>query len=111
MVLSLDQGKVELRGSRLVGAALAWRSNTASGVDVCEAPKLENGAERCVFEVGRGLSADPASGSLSLIPAGGRAGPEVTNYDLQGALVAPSSLLLTPARVVLSNIVPAGRFD
>jgi hypothetical protein len=106
VVLLLDQGKVELRGSRLAGAAVAWRSNTASGVDVCEAPKLENGAERCVFEVGRGLSADPASDNLSIIPAGGRAGPEVTNYDLQGELVAPSSLVLTPARVVLSNIVP-----
>jgi len=106
VVLLLDQGKVELRGSRLAGVAVAWRSNTASGVDVCETPKLENGAERCVFEVGRGLSADPASSNLSLIPAGGRAGPEVTNYDLQGELVAASSSVLTPARVVLSNIVP-----
>ncbi len=106
VVLLLDQGKVEVRGSRLAGAAVAWRSNTASGVDVCENPKLENGAERCSFEVGRGLSADPASGNLSLIPAGGRAGADVTNYDLQGERLAPSSFVLTPVRVVLSNIVP-----
>ncbi|MEI9936482.1 MAG: hypothetical protein WDO69_04585 [Pseudomonadota bacterium] len=107
VVLQLDQGKLELHGSRLAGAAIAWRSNTASGVDVCESPKLENGAERCVFEVGHGLSADPASGNLSFIPAGGRAGADVTNYDVQGELVPPSSWVLTPARVVLSNIVPA----
>ena len=107
VVLLLDQGKVELRGSRLAGAAVAWRSNTASGVDVCETPKLDNGAERCTFEVGRGLSADPASGNLSLIAAGGRVGAEVKNYDAQGELAAPSSLVLTPARVVLSSIVPA----
>jgi len=106
VVLQLDQGKVELHGTRLAGAAVAWRSNTASGVDVCEAPKLENGAERCVFEVGRGLSADPASGHLSFIPAGGRAGPDVTNFDLQGELASSSSFVLTPARVVLSSIVP-----
>ncbi|HEY0465710.1 MAG TPA: hypothetical protein VGC79_15965, partial [Polyangiaceae bacterium] len=106
VVLLLDQGKVELHGSRLAGAAVAWRSNTASGVDVCETPKFENGTERCVFEVGRGLSADPASGNLSLIPAGGRAGAEVSNYDLQGELVESNGFVLSPARVVLSNIVP-----
>ena len=106
VVLLLDQGKVELHGSRLAGAAVAWRSNTASGVDVCETPKAENGSERCVFEVGHGLSADPASSNLSLIPAGGRAGAEVTNYDLQGDRVNPSSFVLSPARVVLSNLVP-----
>jgi len=43
---------------------------------------------------------------LSLIPAGGRADAEVTNYDVQGELAAPSSFVLTPARVVLSNVVP-----
>jgi hypothetical protein len=106
VVLLLDQGKVELHGSHLAGAAVAWRSNTASGVDVCETPKLDNGVERCVFETGRGLSADPASGSLSIIAAGGRAGPDVSNYDLQGNPVDARSLVLTPARVVLSNIVP-----
>jgi hypothetical protein len=106
VVLLLDQGKVELHGSRMAGAAVAWRSNTASGVDVCESPKLDNGAERCVFETGRGLSADPASGSLSIIPAGGRAGPDVTNYDAQGDPLDARSLVLTPARVVLSGIVP-----
>src|SRR6478735_1634312 len=106
VVLLLDQGRLELHGSRLAGAAVAWRSNTASGVDVCENPKLENGVERCVFEVGHGLSADPASGNLSLIPAGGRAGPDVSNYDLHGELSSPNAFVLTPARVVLSNVVP-----
>jgi hypothetical protein len=106
VVLVLDQGKVELRGSRLAGVAVTWRSNTASGVDVCEAPKLENGAERCTFEVGRGLSADPASGNLSFVPAGGRAGIDVTNYNLQGEPVPSGSWVLAPARVVVTNIVP-----
>lgn len=106
VVLMLDQGRVELHGSHLAGAAVAWRSNTASGVDVCETPKLDNGSERCVFETGRGLSADPASSNLSIIPAGGRAGADVTNYDLQGDLLNAGSFLLTPARVVLASIVP-----
>jgi len=105
VVLLLDQGRVEVHGNRLAGVALAWRSNTASGVDVCENPKPDNGNERCVFEIGRGLSADPTSGSLSIIPAGGRAGADVINFDLQGEPMKPNSLVLAPARVVLSNIV------
>jgi hypothetical protein len=107
VVLQPDQGKLDVRGHRLNGVAVAWRSNTASGVDVCESPKLENGMEHCSFDVGHGLPADPASGSLSLIPAGGRAGADVTNYDPDGKLVPAESLLLKPARVVLSSVVPA----
>ena len=107
VLLLLDQGKLELHGHRLDGVAVAWRSNTASGVDVCESPRQDNGSEHCVFEVGHGLSADPASGNLSLIPAGGRAGSDVSNYDLDGKLVPVESLFLKPARVVLSNVVPA----
>src|SRR4051812_11851619 len=63
VVLLPDQGKVEVRGHRLTGVTVAWRSNTASGADVCEAPKIENGTEHCSFNVARGLPADPNSGS------------------------------------------------
>jgi len=107
VVLQIDQGKLDVRGHRLAGVAVAWRSNTASGVDVCESPKLDNGSEHCVFDVGHGLSADPASGNLSLIPAGGRAGPDVTNYGADGELLSQASLALPPSRVVLSNVVPS----
>jgi hypothetical protein len=107
VVLQPDQGKVELRGHRLAGATVAWRSNTASGVDVCESPKIENGMEHCSFNVPRGLPADPNSGSLSLLPAGGHAGPEVVDFDADGKVVPPASSVLTPARVVLSSVVPA----
>lgn len=106
IVLLLDQGKVELRGRRLEGVAIAWRSNTTSGADVCDTPKLEVGAERCTFDVSRALPADPTSGSLSWIPAGGRIGPEVTDYDSDGSVVAREDRLLTPARVVIANVVP-----
>jgi hypothetical protein len=107
VLLQIDQGKVEIHGHRLAGVALVWRSNIASGVDVCESPRIDSGSEHCVFDVGRGLSADPASGSLSLIAAGARAGAEVVNYDLDGKLLAAEDLVLKPARVVLSNIVPS----
>ncbi|MES1177625.1 MAG: hypothetical protein ABUL62_25095 [Myxococcales bacterium] len=107
VVLSPDQGKLELRGRRLAGAAVAWRNNTASGVDVCESPSLENGSEHCAFEVGRGLSADPNSGNLSLISAGGRAGADVAHYGTDGELLNPASLVLTPNRVVIANVVPS----
>jgi hypothetical protein len=107
VVLQPDQGKVDVRGHRLTGVTLAWRSNTASGVDVCEAPKIENGIEHCSFDVGRGLPADPNSGSLSLIPAGGHAGADVADYDADGKLEPPASALLAPAKVVLANVVSA----
>ena len=107
VLLLPDQGKLEVRGHRLGGMAIAWRSNTASGVDVCDSPKQDNGLEHCVFDVGRGLPADPASGSLLLLAAGGRAGLDVTSYDLDGELLPRASLVLTPARVVLSSVVPA----
>lgn len=107
VVLQPDQGKVDVRGHRLTGATLAWRSNTASGVDVCESPKIDNGIEHCTFDVPRGLPADPSSGSLSLIPAGAKAGPDVSNYDADGKLVPAANLVLVPARVVLSSVVSA----
>ncbi|MEO7033581.1 MAG: hypothetical protein ABI548_06880, partial [Polyangiaceae bacterium] len=107
VVLQPDQGKLDVRGHRLSGTSVAWRSNTASGVDVCESPKVDNGTEHCSFDVGHGLPADPAGGALSLLPAGGSAGADVTNYDADGKPMPPESLLLKPARVVLSGVVPA----
>lgn len=107
VVLQPDQGRVELRGHRLAGVALAWRSNTASGVDVCDSPKFDGGLERCTFEVGRGLSADPGADGLVLVPAGGRVGADVTSFDTSGKPVAPESLALKPSRVVIAGVVPA----
>ncbi len=107
VVLQPDQGKLDVRGHRLSGVAVAWRSNTASGVDVCESPKVDNGMEHCAFDVGHGLPADPAGGALSLLPAGASAGADVSNYDADGKPMAPESSLLKPARVVLSGVVPS----
>ena len=107
VILQPDQQKVEVRGHRLAGVAIAWRNNTASGVDVCDSPKLDGNVEHCVFDVGRGLSADPSSGSLILLPAGARAGSDVQSYDLDGDLVPRERLALVPSRVVLSSIVAA----
>jgi len=107
VVLQPDQGKVDARGHRLSGATLAWRTNTASGVDVCESPKIENGIEHCSFTVPRGLPADPNGGSLSLVAAGGQAGPDVVDFDAEGKIIPRASAVLVPARVVLSSVVPA----
>ncbi len=107
VVLQPDQGKVDVRGHRLTGATLAWRSNTASGVDVCESPKIDGGLEHCSFDVPRGLPADPSSGSLSLLAAGAKAGPDVSDFDADGKPVLPANFVLAPARVVLSSVVSA----
>jgi len=104
--LQVEPGKVDVRGHRLTGMALAWRSNTASGVDVCEAPKFEGAIEHCTFDVARGLPADPASGNLSFVPAGGRPGADVRTFDSDGKLAPPESFVLAPARVLLGGVVP-----
>ncbi|HET9931328.1 MAG TPA: hypothetical protein VFQ35_11595, partial [Polyangiaceae bacterium] len=106
VVLSADQNTVEVRGRRLRGVGLAWRSDTASGIDICSAPKLDPNAERCQWAVGRGLSADPNAGALQWVPAGARVGPDIVTFDSDGNRADPNTFVLTPARVVVNALLP-----
>jgi hypothetical protein len=102
-----DEARVEGHGRHLAGSTLVWRSTTASGSSVCKAPKLDQGTEQCSWSVGRGLGAAPGSVSLMLVPEGGHAGGDVVTFDSEGHRVEPTSLELTPARIVVARLAPA----
>lgn len=106
VVFSADQNALEARGRRLRGVGIAWRSDTASGIDICSAPKLDPNNERCQWAVGRGLSADPNAGALQWVPAGGRVGADVVVFDSDGNRADPSVFVLSPARVIVSSLLP-----
>ncbi|MFZ5891045.1 MAG: hypothetical protein ACOY0T_08340 [Myxococcota bacterium] len=105
VVFSPDQNLVEARGRRLRGVGIAWRSDTASGMDTCLAPKLEANAERCQWTLGRGLSADPDAATLVWVPPGGRVGADVVSFDADGQRADASNFALSPARVVVNTLL------
>jgi hypothetical protein len=101
-----DDARVELRGRGLRGAVVRWEHGGRSGDDRCVTPQADGAGERCTVAVGRGLPADPTATDLSYGPAGSRAGPDVVTFDAGARRVGPQEMLLRPARVVLSSLVP-----
>jgi hypothetical protein len=108
VVYFADEARVEARGRNLRGLALSWRSRSASGIDACHTPKLEPTAEHCSWNVGQGLPANPQSGALAWVPAGGRAGSDVTTFGVDGKPAPPETFVLAPARVILNHVLPPG---
>ncbi len=106
VVLSVDDGHVDLRGRGIAGMGIAFRTNTTSGVDVCRTPRFEGGVKACTFRVGRSLPANPSAVSLSWIPSGGRSGSDVLTFDVDGQRQTPETFNLLPARVVVTRLVP-----
>jgi hypothetical protein len=101
-----DDARLELRGRRLRGLGIAWSAGGASGSDTCRDPKPDGSFERCSWGLGRNLPAD-ANLALFWIPAGGRIGPDVVVFDTDGRRAPASAFALTPARVILTRLVPA----
>jgi hypothetical protein len=66
-VFAPDDNRLDLKGRNLGGVSVAWRSGSASGVDVCRDAKAEAGSERCAFLVGGGAAlARPLRADLRL---------------------------------------------
>ncbi|MGC4086647.1 MAG: hypothetical protein QM756_01885 [Polyangiaceae bacterium] len=107
VVFNADQNTLEARGRRLRGVSVAWRSDTASGLDTCQSPRLDPNAERCQWTLGRGLSADPNARVLQWVPAGGRAGTDVVTFDADGSRAEVGTFTLSPARVLVSALLPS----
>ncbi len=105
IVFAPDQASLEARGRRLTGVSIAWRTNSASGTDTCQNPKLEPSAEHCTWTVGHNLPTSPGSG-LVWVPAGGREGPDVFAFDAEGHPAPPESFVVTPTRVNLASLLP-----
>jgi hypothetical protein len=113
VTLSVDEGRLDLRGRGLRGAGVHWGTGDHAGEDRCLQPQASPagatpGAEGCTFSVGRGLPADPAGVSLSVFPAGGRAASgDVATFDATGRQIAEAELAVRPARVLVSTLVPS----
>lgn len=102
--LDIDEGRAELFGTAIDGARLWWHSATESGQDTCVAPATVANQQQCSFATSRTLPADPSRFSLYLLPAGAP-GPSVL-YDINGKLIAPEGLAITPSKVVIDRVWP-----
>jgi hypothetical protein len=111
ITLSVDEGRIDLRGRGLRGAGVHWQQADRAGDDRCAQPEQAAGApnvERCSFAVARGLAADASSAVLSWFPSGGRPiTTDVATFDLAGRRVLPAEAQLRPARFLLSTLVPS----
>ncbi len=103
--LDIDQGRAELSGVGLDGVKLWWRSSSEAGHDICVAPAAVGNQQHCSFATSRALPADPARFVLYLLPAGA---PSVSGlYDVSGREIAPESMIVVPARIVIDRVWPA----
>jgi hypothetical protein len=111
IALSVDEGRLDLRGRGLRGAGVHWQQAERSGDDRCTQPEPPTAgvpAERCSFGVARGLSADGSGVTLSWFPAGGRAAAsDVATFDATGRRALPAELAVHPARFLLTTLVPS----
>jgi hypothetical protein len=109
-----DEGRLELEGERLAGLQLLWRAPEREGAsggrqrqgsDACLAPTALPGGrgERCVIPLEPGL---PWDTTLTWLPGGVTPEPEVRVFDAQGTALPPARLLLRPARVHISQVLP-----
>jgi len=105
--LFVDDARIELRGRGLRGTIVRWQIGDRSGEDRCVQPQPDpSGAEKCVVATARGLPADATLGNLWRMPAGSRAGADVVTFDAAARRVDHDAMLLHPARVVVSVLVP-----
>ncbi len=110
ITLSVDEGRLDLRGRGLRGVGIHWQETDHAGDDRCTMPETPAGGpltERCSFGVARGLAADGSGVTFSWFPAGGRAmGADVATFDATGRRAPPAEVVLRPARFLLSTLVP-----
>jgi hypothetical protein len=107
-VVAVDDARIELRGRRLRGVRVTSRAGTKVAEDTCLDPKPEGNSERCTLAAPRGLPADPTAITLSWLPAGARGASDVTTFDADGRVAAPSYFALPPARITIASLVPSG---
>jgi hypothetical protein len=108
VTLDVDAGTLEVRGRNMRGMGLAWRGRSASGVDTCEEPRTVGGVKRCTFSLGHDVSAALDGTELSWLPPGGRRGADVRVFDASGKPVDYATFALTPAKVLVSRLIPEG---
>jgi hypothetical protein len=110
VVLTSDEGRLDLRGRGLRAVGVHWQQADRAGDDRCQQPEAApaGAGDRCSFSVARGLTTDPNAADLSWFPPGGRAvTPDVATFDATGRLAPSSEFTIHPARFLVSSLVPA----
>jgi hypothetical protein len=103
--LFVDQGRLEIRGARLVGIRLGWRAGARAGSDACGAPAAPTAAakeETCSLAVPKDLPAD-ATFEWSVPPPAGQTAPPPAPQPFKPARVVVDHLLSPTAAVDLSS--------
>lgn len=106
VTVSVDVGRLELRGRGLEGVKLVWKFGDRSGSDSCVNVAKDKGGERCAIEIAEDLPVDPRVLLLRWAPPGGRSDANVVTYDSAGSPVADEQMRLSAARAIIGRIFP-----
>jgi hypothetical protein len=105
--LMVDEGRLDLRGTDLEATELFWQARGQNGSDSCVSGAPAGAQQTCSFTVSRQLPADTTQTTLWLLPAGARLG--IDTFDAQGNSLLLAALQVTPARIVISRLMPRER--
>lgn len=101
-----DEARLELRGRRLRGTRLVFRTATgAHAEDVCASPQPDGAGERCTYSVASGAPATLAGLSLELWPMGAHGAADELLFDSEGRRVGAGDRKIEASRVVLSTLL------
>jgi hypothetical protein len=104
VTLSVDAGRLEVRGDGLEGMLVSWRSDVRAGADRCLNVGKANGRDVCALDVDRKLPADPRAIVLRWAPRGGRADADTVTYDQAGGALADEQSKLPIAKILVSRV-------
>ena len=99
--LWLDEGRVEVHGTGLDGSRLEWETKSEHGSDVCAAPTVAGTLQACSYSLSKKLSADQASVTLRIVPAG--TSSRIKIFDSNANPIESDEFTIVPARWVVSS--------
>ncbi len=104
LVFYPDDGRLEMRGSRLRGVHLRWTRGGVSREDVCESGLSPGPPERCTWNIGGELASATGPDLLEWAPAGSRSGVEIV-FDADGKPVPSDRFRLGPPRLTTFSVL------
>ena len=104
VTLSVDAGRLEVRGDGLEGMLVSWRSDARAGADTCLNVGKDKGRDLCALDVDRKLPADPRAIVLRWAPRGGKADADTVTFDQSGAALPEEQTRLTVAKILVSRV-------
>ena len=96
-----DEGRIDIRGTRLAGAQVAWSAKNGEGSETCLAPTKLGKIQQCSLPLQRDL---PTSTVLRRLPAFAKSGQDVVTFDALGKIVDPATTILRPARTIVTQV-------